>query len=87
MSDGFACAQANSWTAPLHWRETDGGWHQMGLRGLELLDPDAPVRHVSCTRPTPARWSGSRSTEAELEAAAGGDIEIGELTSHVWQWT
>ncbi len=38
MSDGWACAQANGWTAPLHWREGDGGWWQMGLGGLAPLD-------------------------------------------------
>ena len=33
MSDGWACAQANGWSAPLYWRESDGGWWQMGLGG------------------------------------------------------
>ncbi|MBV9252145.1 MAG: DinB family protein, partial [Acetobacteraceae bacterium] len=34
MSDGWARAQAEAWTAPLYWREQDGAWWQMGLAGL-----------------------------------------------------
>jgi ergothioneine biosynthesis protein EgtB len=88
MSDGWACAQANGWSTPLHWRERDGDWWQMGLRGMTPLERDAPVRHVSWYEADAfARWSGARlPSEVEWEAAGVGD-DIAERASHVWQWT
>jgi ergothioneine biosynthesis protein EgtB len=88
MSDGWAVAQSNLWSAPAHWREQDNAWSQMGLGGLAPLDLAAPVRHISWYEADAfARWSGARlPTEFEWEAASDHPA-IRELTSHVWQWT
>ena len=88
MSDGWACAQASGWQAPLYWREGEAGWQQVGPGGLASLDPDAPVRHVSWYEADAyARWTGARlPTEAEMEAASG-CAEVQELAGYAWQWT
>jgi ergothioneine biosynthesis protein EgtB len=86
MSDGWATAQQEGWRAPLHWREGESGWQQMGPGGLVPLDRAAPVRHVSWYEADAfARWTGARlPTEFEWEAAAPG---LHEADGQVWQWT
>lgn len=88
MSDGWAAVQAGLWQAPLHWRETDVGWHQVGPGGLQPLDLDAPVRHISWYEADAfARWADARlPTEFEMEAASGLPGLL-EWDNYAWQWT
>lgn len=92
LSEGWAKAQEEGWTAPAYWRrEDDGTWTTMSLRGRWPVDPHAPVAHVSYYEAAAyAAWAGRRlPTEAEWEAAAtaSGKSALRQLFGAVWQWT
>ncbi len=88
MSDGWALACSEGWDAPMHWRpDGEGGWLTVTPAGLQPVDPEQPVRHVSWYEADAyARWAEARlPTEFELEAAA--EDALPEFLDHVWQWT
>lgn len=92
LSEGWAQVETEGWDAPGNWIEQDGAqddtWHQMTLRGLVPVDPDAPVCHVNYYEADAfANWSGKHlPTEFEWEVAARSDL-LDDAFGVVWQWT
>ena len=77
LSDGWATVQAEGWQAPLYWEDRDGAWWTFTLGGMQPVEDDAPVCHVSYFEADAfARWAGKRlPTEAEWEVSVG-DLEV-----------
>jgi ergothioneine biosynthesis protein EgtB len=74
LSDGWDRARAEGWRSPAYWDLDDGVWTRRTLAGREVVDPAAPVCHVSFYEADAyARWAGARLPgEAEWEAVAEG---------------
>jgi ergothioneine biosynthesis protein EgtB len=72
LSEGWDTVRANQWSAPLYWEKHDGDWLQYTMEGLQPVELDAPVCHVSYFEADAfARWAGGRlATEFEWEVAA-----------------
>lgn len=73
LSEGFALVESEDLAAPLHARQTEGGYHEITLYGLLPVDKNAPVTHLSHYEADAfARWAGARlPSEAEWEVSAG----------------
>ena len=86
LSDGWAWVQANDVKAPLYWHNIDGAWWNYTFDGLQPVNPDAPVCHVSQYEADAyARWKGTRlPTEFEWETIAlNSQLNWGTR----WEWT
>jgi len=70
LSDGWSTIRQRGWNRPLYW--SDALDAEFTLAGLQPLNPDAPVCHVSYYEADAyARWAGARlPTEAEWESMA-----------------
>jgi len=69
LSDGWCHILKNQWKSPLYWEKHEGHWYEFTLYGLEILNPAAPVAHISYYEADAfAHWAGKRlPLEAELE--------------------
>jgi ergothioneine biosynthesis protein EgtB len=81
LSDGWRAVCSNQWRAPLYWEMIDGAWWQFTLGGMQPLDEQAPVCHVSLYEADAyARFVGKRlPTEFEWEHAAVGSAVEGNF--------
>ena len=72
LSDGWYAVTDRGWNSPMYWEQQEGKWFVFTLAGLQPLNPDEPVSHVSYYEADAfARWSQKRlATEAEWEHAA-----------------
>ena len=69
--------QKENWKTPLYWKQIDGIWMAMSLSGMQIVNNESPVCHISFYEADAyARWSGKRlPTESEWEIATRG-VEI-----------
>jgi ergothioneine biosynthesis protein EgtB len=70
LGEGFDLARQNNWEAPLYWLKQADTWYRFTLHGLQPLEMQAPVSHISFYEAAAyAQWAGKRLlTEQEWEA-------------------
>ncbi len=71
LMEGWEWVKSNGIEAPLYWQRHYDEWKQFTLYGLQEIDPEAPVTHISYYEAEAfARWKGKRlPTEFEWEVA------------------
>jgi ergothioneine biosynthesis protein EgtB len=72
LGEGFELATQEHWEAPLYWFKTDETWQNFTLHGLEEINLNAPVTHLSFYEANAySTWAGKRLlTEFEWEIAS-----------------
>ncbi len=83
-AEGWDWVNQNNISSPEYWHRIDGKWHRYSLAGLQNLDPEKPVSHLSYYEAFAfAQWKGMRlPTEFEWEAAQD-QFNWGQC----WEWT
>jgi ergothioneine biosynthesis protein EgtB len=87
LAEGWTTIQTEKWFAPLYWEKIDGCWWIFTLAGMQPIDPNEPVCHVSFYEADAyASFRGKRlPKESEWEIAAsqvsieGNFLETGRL--------
>ena len=84
LDDGWAWVNKEKITAPLYWFKKDGNWFYFTLAGLQPVNVNAIISHVSYYEAAAfATWKGYRlPTEFEWEAASS-QLNWGKR----WEWT
>lgn len=84
LDEGWAWVRDNKVEQPLYWKKVKDQWHQYTLSGLETLDKNAILTHISFYEASAfAHWKGYRlPTEFEWEVASN-QLNWG---TH-WEWT
>lgn len=84
LDEGWAWVQQEKIEAPLYWQKKDGDWHHFTLGGLQKINPDEMLCHVSFYEAAAfAEWKDMRlPTEFEWEIASK-QFKWGQR----WEWT
>ncbi|WP_353723266.1 ergothioneine biosynthesis protein EgtB [Dyadobacter sp. 676] len=84
LDEGWSWVNENRISAPMYWHFVDGSWYYFTLGGLQKVNPDAALSHISFFEAAAfAQWKGMRlPTEFEWEVAAA-NIDWGLR----WEWT
>jgi ergothioneine biosynthesis protein EgtB len=84
LSDGWACLQQQQWQRPLYWIQQEKTAYEFTLYGLQKVQADAPVCHISFYEADAfARWSKARlADEFELEYSLKKATETTPLSFH-----
>jgi ergothioneine biosynthesis protein EgtB len=83
-AEGWDWVNQNQIRSPLYWHRINGEWHHYTAQGLQKLDLETPVTHISYFEAFAyAQWKGHRlPTEFEWEAAQA-FFPWGKR----WEWT
>lgn len=84
LDDGWSWLQNNNISSPLYWKLVNDKWHHYTLSGLQPVDLNAVLTHISFYEASAyAFWAGYRlPTEFEWEIASS-QLSWGT----VWEWT
>lgn len=83
-AEGLDWVKTNNIKAPMYWHNIEGQWHQYTLQGLQELNLEAPLSHISYYEAFAyAQWKGCRlPTEFEWETA-----QEKFAWGSRWEWT